>query len=376
MASRRSVIGAALLLLLPTLAAADTLVLTDAEGDAHGPGGYVYPGPPLLPEGALDLDEVILQDKGDTVEIEVRLHRRIRTALARLATDDQRTVFAPQIDIYIDQDHVAGSGATVCVPGRQVGFPAGFAWDRVIVLTAVPDKVTSSVDGRPELGVALVPYDVRVRGRTLSARVRKTDLGGSPSTDWSFAVAVSSATFSTSVAAAIDPTSSAARNVFTREVTPTVGSCANWEEAVDGSPCTFGGCSPCAGHPRVLDALDAPDLPSPQALADYSAPEGRLATLPVYTPSGRALVAPTAPTTAGADDTLQVIDIDGDLITSPAPAPGGANAVAPGRIVDILDARNQPVGKAVVVKVLDGLLVLRTIRPPASQDAIKAVRLR
>lgn len=359
------------LLLLPALAMADTIVLTDAEGDAHGPGTYVYPGPPLLPEGALDLDQVLLHDKGDTVEIEVRLHRRIRTVDVRLSADDPRTVFAPQVDLYIDQ---GPGGATACVPGRQVAFPAGFAWDRVVVLTSVPDKVATSLSGRPELGAALVPYDVRVRGRTLVARVRTAELGGAPSPDWSYAVAVTSATFATSVAAAIDPTSAAARNAFTREVAPTVGSCANWAEAVDGSPCTFGGCAPCGGHPRVLDALDAPGLPSPQALADYGG--GRLAELPVVTPSGRPRAeAPIEPQTPP-PGTLQVIDIDGDLITSPTPSADAGNPVAPGRIVDILDARSQPVGKAVVVKVLDGLLLLRTVEPPASPGVIKAIRLR
>ena len=373
----------AALLLVATPAAADTIVLTDAEGDAHGPGTYRYPGPPLLPEGALDLDQVILEDHGDTIDIEVRLHRRIRTSTVRLSQDEPRTVFAPQIDLYIDQDRLPGSGATAAVPGRQVGFPDGFGWERLVVLTATPERVSSSLDGRLELGPALVPHDVRVRGRSLFARVRTADLGGAPSPDWSYAVAVTSATFSSSIAAVVDPTSDAARNAYTREVTPVVGTCANWEEEVDGSPCTFGGCAPCGGHPRVLDALDAPDLPSPVALADYASAEGRLARLPVVTPSGKPAPAPpqggtAPPSQAGTPTTapLQVIDIDGDLITSPAPPPGEGIAVAPGRIVDILDARSSPVGKAVIVKVLDGLLVLRIVRSPASADAIKAVRLR
>lgn len=357
--------------LLATPAAADTLVLTDPAGDSHGPGSYTYPGPPLLPEGALDLAEVILEDQGDTVAIEVRFHRRIRTAQVRLSQDEPREVFAPQIDVYIDTDRAPGSGATAAVPGRNVAFPDGFAWDRLVVLSAIPERVRSSLDGRLELGPALVPHDVRVRGRSLFARVRTADLGGSPSPDWAFAVAVTSSTFATSVAAVVDPGSDAARNVFTREVAPVVGTCANWEEDTDGSPCTFGGCSPCGGHPRVLDALDAPGLPSPAALADFT-PDVRLAALPVVVPSGKAAKAAPAPPST----TLQVLDIDGDLITSPSPPPGEGNPVAPGRIVDILDARNSPVGKAVVVKVTDGLLVLRLVKSPASADAIKAVRVR
>jgi hypothetical protein len=96
-------------------------------------------------------------------------------------------------------------------------------------------------------------------------------------------------------------------------------------------------------------------------------------------PNGAVADAPPDQPESGGAVIVEVIDLDGDLITARAPQPGVGNPVEPGRIVDILDARSQPMGRAVVVKVLDGLLVLRAVDPPstaAGAPPVKAVRLR
>ena len=43
------------------------------------------------------------------------------------------------VDIYIDNDRVGGSGQTGTVPGRGVTVDRQFAWEKCIVLTPRPD---------------------------------------------------------------------------------------------------------------------------------------------------------------------------------------------------------------------------------------------
>ena len=382
----RPLLTLATLLLLAGSARAEPIVLTDPPGDDHGPGTYRYPGGPLLVEGALDLVEVVLTEDGDTTVVEARFQRRIRVEKnVRLAEDETRTVFAQQVDIYIDQDGVPGSGSTATIPGRRLRLPAESAWERAIVLTPVPERVARAVDGVTTLGVVLTPLDVRVSGNKLSARIPTAQLGGSPSRTWGYAVAVSSATFSSSVATLLDSDSAAALNVYTRDVTPAVGTCGSWRESFDGSPCTFGECAPCGGHPRVMDVLVPPGGSALPALNRYS--ESEPAVLPVVYPAGRpertaAEPAETPQTAPGA--TLPVIDTDGDLLTARVTQLSAVKGVEPGRIVDILDGHGTPTGKAVVVKVLDGVLVLRTVVSVVSTkgaegeeaQAVRSVRIR
>jgi hypothetical protein len=355
-------------LLAPGPADADPIELEDPAGDDSGPGTYRYPGGPLLQPGALDLTAVALEADGEDVIVRATLRSRVRWARGvRIAEDQTADVFGVQVDVYVDRDRVYGSGRTEAIPGRRLAVSPADAWDVAIVLTPLPARLRSALGRDPELArVVIVPDQVRVRGRTIEARVRAYELGGFPQAGWAYGAATSSPTFSTSIEPWIDGDSASANTLYIREVTPQLGTCGRWQEAHDGTPCTFGGCDPCGGHPRVLDVLAPAQIDQAALLRAYDPAVGRLATLPMIQPDGTATRPETGPTTPEPPRSLPVADADGSLLTVVAPS-GSSERFSEGLLVDALDEGGRKVGKAVVVRVTGDVVVLELVGRTAGE---------
>jgi len=376
-------------LLATTAAAAPAalpIVLEDPRGDGDGPGTYLMPRGRPFQRGAFDLVRVTLTPQGDDVLIEIELAGRAPVAReARAAREARGDFLLLQVDLYVDTDRVPGSGHTRTFPGRRVLVDPADAWERGIVITDLPGRVATGLQ-HADLdlaGAILVTEPLRVAGRTVVARVPTSAFGGELSPDWGYTVVTASLTLSDSLQAMVlgrgdDP------NVFTREVTPIPGSCDDWVEEPDGAPCTFGGCEPCEGHPRVLDAIVTGH--SQELLAKYG--ETRRAVLHAAVPSGRR-AAPEqvqAEAEADADGLLRrrpkapepppdlsvalpcrdggrfpVSDTDGGLVTIAVADRRQLDGIDPGRIGDLLDAKGLRAGRAVVVRRTGTVLVAERV---------------
>jgi hypothetical protein len=257
----------------------DGLVLTDPVGDDHGPGGYVYPQGDVLRKGALDLREVRLARDGDAVVVEVAFHRPVAFARGvRLATEQRADLFLATVDLYIDLRREEVGGHRGALPGRGVQLPDGLGWDLAIVLSPIPSRLSGAIAGHASAGSVLVPARVRVRGRTLRARVPASMFQGAALDRVGVAAAVTGTVFGSTFRTEVD---GMVPHAFVREVTPSAGRCDRWEEQMDGAPCTFGGCVECHGHPRVLDALHPEPGAQEAALAQWDGDLKRLAILPM-----------------------------------------------------------------------------------------------
>lgn len=360
------------------------VVLEDARGDGAGPGTYLMPRGRPFSRGAFDLVSVTLRPEGDDVFIEVELAGRAPVARdARASRDAQGHFLLLQVDLYIDTDRRPGSGETRTFPGRRVLLDPADAWERAVIITALPGRVATGLQhAAPELARhILVVEPLSVRGRTVVARVPRSALGGTPSPDWGYTVLTSSLTLAASIRSFVLGRGEDA-NVFTREVTSVPGTCENWEEEPDGRPCTFGGCEPCEGHPRVLDALVAGS--SEEQLARYG--PSRWATLHAAVPSGRRPTPDlpplgllrrkreeTPPDVSVAlpcpdGGRFPVSDRDGAVVTVAVAERRFLDGIEPGRIGDLLDARGEVAGRAVVVRRSGVVLVAERV-DGAGEDA-------
>ncbi|WP_158621723.1 glucodextranase DOMON-like domain-containing protein [Corallococcus aberystwythensis] len=230
------------LLLASTLAACsggktreDALLfrLTDPVGDDHGDGELVYPRRTDLGRGDLDVVSVAAFADGEATRFEVTFaHPIARPSRAQSVDLEGATVaerarhgfYTFNVDLYVDQDRVPGSGGTDTLPGRGLTLAADSGWEKVVVLTPRPyearetlrkhwrqvaldayEKKSGGIGGKveAELNAAterelearvFFPTIIQVSGRTVMFTVPDRFLGAHASADWGYGVAVTGAT--------------------------------------------------------------------------------------------------------------------------------------------------------------------------------------
>lgn len=183
-------ISAAFLLALAVPASAADVVIEDPTGDDNGPGGYSYPTDAVYTRGSFDLVRFELAPKGKKANLAVTVNANLEDPWGMDVGFATQMVF-----VFIDTDGVEGSGHTAALPGLNVQFAPGAAWEKVVILSPQPfARVKQEVDAKAG-GLAadvVVPTRVRGTGRTISASVDLADLGeGDPAT-WGYQVLMQS----------------------------------------------------------------------------------------------------------------------------------------------------------------------------------------
>lgn len=220
-----------LLAALPGFAGKTLFKLTDPRGDDHGDGNLIYPLNEELDPGDLDLLSLTAEADGDGTLFEAVFAKPVRVP-GRQVMDDLGTsldtvarfgFYTVNLDIYIDTDRVAGSGAVSMLPGRLARIDPASAWEKAIILTPRPHEargelkrmmgraikdemrkdeselaedeadamraqIPTNVDER-----IFFPTRIKVRGNKISFFVPGTFLNGPAKETWSYVVAVSGA---------------------------------------------------------------------------------------------------------------------------------------------------------------------------------------
>ena len=200
--------------------------LNDPSGDDDGNGALVYPQRDGFQPGDLDLLLLRIVRADDVYRFEATFRNPIRNpATVRgdvgpepLSYFARRGFYAFNLDVYIDQDRVRGSGNIYTLPGRHVRIDEAHAWEKAVILTPRPELIRQQlIDAVVEAegaqskdpvakridGEILFPTEVQVRDRTVSFSVPIAFLaGGRPDTDWSITAFVTGA--KTSIEADLD----------------------------------------------------------------------------------------------------------------------------------------------------------------------------
>jgi hypothetical protein len=207
--------------------------LEDPRGDDHGDGELRYPLRENMTPGSMDLLSVRAYAQSGGTLFEATFARPIaqpqRGRTVDLAGGTQAQMarhgfYTFNLDIYVDQDRVEGSGRTDTLPGRHLTLDAGSAWEKVIALTPRPfeardmlrklwreaareeeqqregplsESALRALNARVERELAeriFFPTRIRVTGSTVAFFVPEEFLGEPARATWGYAVAVTGAT--------------------------------------------------------------------------------------------------------------------------------------------------------------------------------------
>jgi len=175
---------------LATAAHAAGVQFKDPTGDDNGPGNYTYPTDAAYLRGAFDLTGLSVEESGSNLEIAVSVAATLNDPWGMGVGFATQLVF-----VFIDTDGKAGSGNTKGVPGLNVQFAPEDAWEKVVVLS--PQKAArvqaeirnNAADFQKDI---VVPGRTKGSGKTISASVKKSEIGeGDPAT-WKYQVVVQS----------------------------------------------------------------------------------------------------------------------------------------------------------------------------------------
>lgn len=189
--------------------------ISDASGDDHGSGALVYPQRADFEGG--DLDLLLMQASRDAEGywFEAKFRNAIRDpAAAPAVSGESLTDFARKgfyqfnIDLYIDMDHLQGSGNTFTLPGRKIGIDPAYAWERAVILTPRPelmrqqllDALSEQFPGRTNADTEarvdraiFFPTRIRVRGKSISFFVPAGFFPEGDARDWAVTAFVTGA---------------------------------------------------------------------------------------------------------------------------------------------------------------------------------------
>ena len=189
--------------------------IEDPRGDDHGDGSLVFPLRDDLHQGDLDVISLTAWPDPEGTLFEVTFARRVARPDARaidisgasLASVARLGFYTFNLELYIDQDRVPGSGLTAMLPGRNAEVDPASAWERLVILTPRPRETRSELKRMPNsalmAGLAaagdglearvLFMTHVTVSGSTVRFVVPASFLGGQAQPTWGYVVAVSGA---------------------------------------------------------------------------------------------------------------------------------------------------------------------------------------
>jgi carbohydrate-binding DOMON domain-containing protein len=160
------------------------LSMTDPLGDDHGPGTYVYPTNAVFKPGVFDLIKFMVIDDGDQVRFSARIAGPLENPWGSPIGLSLQT-----LDIYLDTDHVPGSGLTELLPGRHARVAPEDAWDFCIWVEGWQQEIYGpGPDGQPKR-LAEVKANVIAQERTIVVTVPKSIIGDQPQ-NWGYLVAI------------------------------------------------------------------------------------------------------------------------------------------------------------------------------------------
>ena len=163
------------------------ITFTDPTGDDKGPGKYAYPTDAPYKPGSFDLTGVRLQDKGANLEITISVRAKVEDPWGSKSWGGNG--FSLQmVQLYIDTKK---GGFLDGLPGLNIKFPKGHAWDKVVFISPQPrSKILAEVKAKVKLAkmaaAVVIPSTVSARGNEIIAVVPKAELGGAPTKDWGF----------------------------------------------------------------------------------------------------------------------------------------------------------------------------------------------
>jgi alpha-amylase/alpha-mannosidase (GH57 family) len=162
------------------------LDVDDPSGDDHGPGSYTYPTDEVFTAGSYDLVGFEAGTEGEDVVFTFEFATTIQNPWG-----SPNGLAVQTIDVYVDKDPGAGTGARILLPGRNAALQAGNGWEYGITVEGWQSAIYEA-EAEGAIAETTPSFKVAVLGDQgkVIVRVPVGLLGGGDPASWSYAVAV------------------------------------------------------------------------------------------------------------------------------------------------------------------------------------------
>jgi carbohydrate-binding DOMON domain-containing protein len=163
------------------------LEVNDPLGDDSGPGTYTYPSDPVFEPGVFDLSSFKVMYDENNVLFEFGLAAPISNPW-----DSPNGLALQTLDVYVDTDPGAGSGARLLLPGRNAALEAGNGWDVAVWAEGwYPQLLQPNAEsGAPEALNAAMKILVDAAAGKVTLRVPREVFGERNPADWGYTAVV------------------------------------------------------------------------------------------------------------------------------------------------------------------------------------------
>ena len=149
------------------------LSVSDPQGDDHGPGTYTYPTDGVFDPGAFDIKEFSVGYDDNNVVFKFTFFGPIPNPWG-----STNNLAIQTLDVYVDKDPGAGSGARLLLPGRNAALEAGNGWDVAIWAEGwTPQLHAPDAEGKPKQISADFKILVDPAAQTATLRVPRSVFG-------------------------------------------------------------------------------------------------------------------------------------------------------------------------------------------------------
>jgi alpha-amylase/alpha-mannosidase (GH57 family) len=174
---------------IPEMGETITIVeVVDPEGDDHGPGAFTYPTDEVYKEQTFDLKSFEVAHDEENMYFRFNFFGRVLNPWG-----SPNNLALQTLDVYVDIDPGAGTGARMLLPGRNAALTSGNGWD--IALWAegwTPQILAPDPDSKEPKPVSEVDFRILVNPASgvVTLRVPKSLFGEGDPTEWGYAAAV------------------------------------------------------------------------------------------------------------------------------------------------------------------------------------------
>ncbi len=182
--------GPAQIMILDMGEAVSLLIVEDPEGDDNGPGTYTYPTDGVFGKGVFDVKSFEISYDATSLIFTTSFYGEITNGWGSPNGFSVQT-----IDVYIDQDPGAATGARWLLPGRNAVLGSENGWEYAVWIegwtpqVVVPDATTLEPKDFSEASSGIKLF-VDPGKNAIITRIPLTYLGDGSPEDWSYAAVV------------------------------------------------------------------------------------------------------------------------------------------------------------------------------------------
>jgi alpha-amylase/alpha-mannosidase (GH57 family) len=154
----------------------NVLVVTDPQGDDHGPGTYTYPQDGVFKPGNFDILTFTVGYDDKSIVFQFTMAGAVENVWG-----SGNGLSVQALDIYIDQDGASGGGARMLLPGRNAAVAEGDGWEYAIWAEGWTAGIyKAGAAGKPEQVDATFAIIADPAQKKVTIRVPKAVLGDTP----------------------------------------------------------------------------------------------------------------------------------------------------------------------------------------------------